>query len=226
MVCYAFRVFVATIAAIFMATSSAFTADQKIDVRSLTVFTSPNLVAPSAAPKTIMVEYGKSLPPIGYVQFCARSQDECKAGGAKAKRIVLSNKEWNQINHVNQFVNTSIKPTSDIDLYHVAEYWAYPTTTGDCEDYVLLKKRLLTKLGFAPSDLLITVLLDEHGEGHAVLTILTQNMDLILDNRRNEVLSANQTAYKFLKRQSQTDPKVWISLKKTETQVLVSSQAN
>ena len=172
----------------------------------------------------VLTEFGKSRPPIGYVLFCKRGADECKAEDGKAERLQLTDEVWNDITQVNTFVNSSIKPSSDIDLYHTAEFWAYPTTAGDCEDYVLLKKRLLVKLGFNPDELLITVLLDEHGEGHAVLTVLTQNADLILDNRRDEVLSANQTNYKFLKRQSQHDPKQWVSLRKTDAQVIVGSQ--
>ena len=180
--------------------------------------------AASAAPNDkVLTEFGKSRPPIGYVLFCKRGADECTAENGKTERLALTDEIWNDINQVNTFVNSSIKPSSDIDLYHITEFWAYPTTAGDCEDYVLLKKRLLVKLGFNSDELLITVLLDEHGEGHAVLTVLTQNADLILDNRRDEVLSANQTNYKFLKRQSQHDPKQWVSLRKTDGQVLVSS---
>jgi predicted transglutaminase-like cysteine proteinase len=182
------------------------------------------LSAAAAAPNDkVLAEFGKSRPPIGYVMFCKRGADECKDSNGKVERLTLNNENWNNINQVNTFVNSAIKPTSDMDLYHTTEYWAYPTSAGDCEDYVLLKKRLLTKLGFKADELLITVLLDEHGEGHAVLSVLTQDADLILDNRRNEILSVNQTNYKFLKRQSQQDPKQWVSLRKTDTQVLVSS---
>ena len=171
-----------------------------------------------------LTEYGKARPPIGYVLFCKRGAEECQTTGGKFERVALTNDAWNEINQVNQFVNSAIKPASDLDTYQTTEYWAYPTTLGDCEDYVLLKKKLLVQLGFNADELLITVLLDEHGEGHAVLSILTKSADLILDNRRDEVLSVNQTNYKFLKRQSQLDPNQWVSLRKTDTQVLVSSQ--
>lgn len=173
-----------------------------------------------------LTEYGKARPPIGYVLFCKRGAEECQTTGGKFERVALTNDAWNEINQVNQFVNSAIKPASDLDTYHTPEYWAYPTTLGDCEDYVLLKKKLLVQLGFNADELLITVLLDEHGEGHAVLSILTKSADLILDNRRDEVLSVNQTNYKFLKRQSQLDPNQWVSLRKTDTQVLVSSQSD
>lgn len=170
--------------------------------------------------------FGKSLPPVGYVSFCARGEEECKFTGGKAERLAMSPESWNMLNQVNSYVNGKIKPMNDIDLYHVAEMWAYPTTAGDCEDYVLLKKRYLQGMGFSPDELLITVLLDEKGDGHAVLTVTTDGGDFILDNRRDEILRWDQTDYKFLKRQSQTDPKQWVSLQKTSTQVLTSTKSN
>ena len=54
------------------------------------------------------------------------------------------------------------------------EKWSYPDDGyGDCEDYVLLKRRLLAARGFPESTLLITVVRDENNEGHAVLTVRT-----------------------------------------------------
>ena len=167
--------------------------------------------------------FGKSLPPVGYVAFCARGENECKYPNGRLERFALSPENWNMLNQVNTYVNGKIKPESDMELYHVAEMWAYPTTAGDCEDYVLLKKRYLVGMGFAPDELLITVLLDEKGEGHAVLTVTTDGGDFILDNRRDEILRWDHTEYKYLKRQSQLDPKQWVSLQKTNTQVLVST---
>jgi predicted transglutaminase-like cysteine proteinase len=170
--------------------------------------------------------FGKSLPPVGYVAFCARGEEECKFSGGKIERFALSPENWNMLNQVNTYVNGKIKPESDIDFYHVAEMWAYPETAGDCEDYVLLKKRYLQGMGFSPDELLITVLLDEKGEGHAVLTVTTDGGDFILDNRRDEILRWDKTEYKFLKRQSQFDPKQWVSLQKAAPQVLVSAKRN
>ena len=180
----------------------------------------------AAAGQSMAIEYGKSSPPVGYVQFCARGQDECKTKGGKAERLALTAERWDQINQVNNYVNTKIKPVSDMELYHVPDYWTYPVDAGDCEDYVLLKKRYLTGLGFAADELPITVVFDEHGEGHAILSVLTDQGDYILDNRRSEILMWNETNYKFLKRQSQIEPTLWVSLQKNTTQVLVSSKSN
>ena len=171
-------------------------------------------------------EFDKTTAPIGYVSFCARGEEECKFKGGKVERITLDADKFDQIKQVNNYVNTTIKPIGDADLYGVPDYWTYPISIGDCEDYVLLKKRYLQGLGFSADELLITVVFDENGEGHAILTVMTDQGDYILDNRRNEILLWNQTGYKFLKRQSQTDANKWVSLQTNTPQVLVSSQSN
>ena len=115
-------------------------------------------------------EFGKTLPPIGYVQFCATKPGRsARPGAGKDRRLAMSPDRWNLLYQVNTYVNGKIAPVSDQDLYGEPERWAYPTDAGDCEDYVLLKKRYLEGLGFAADALLITVVLDENGDGHAVL---------------------------------------------------------
>ena len=59
---------------------------------------------------------------------------------------------------------------------------------------MLLKRHLLTERGWPESTLLITVVRDENNEGHAVLTVRTDRGDLVLDNKRREILTWNATA--------------------------------
>lgn len=158
--------------------------------------------------------YGKALPPIGYVEMCARAPKECQTMGGKTARLPLSPERWNLVYQVNSFVNGKIAPMSDEELYGKPEYWTLPTDAGDCEDYLLLKKHYLQGLGFPSEALLITVVLDEKAQGHAVLMVTTDKGDFVLDNRRNDVLRWNDTGYTFLKRQSAEDPKQWVSLSK------------
>ncbi|NMD08116.1 MAG: transglutaminase-like cysteine peptidase, partial [Phyllobacteriaceae bacterium] len=106
------------------------------------------------------------------------------------------------------------------------EFWTYPVTAGDCEDYLLLKKRELQASGIPASDLLITVVLDERGEGHAVLTIASDAGDYVLDNRRDDILLWSETNYRFLKRQTQRDPKLWVSLDDAKTTSTASLAKN
>ncbi len=156
---------------------------------------------------------GETRPPIGYVNFCARYPSECRAMAIRGTtKVHLTPARWDLLMQVNSFVNRKIAPVTDQELYNRPEVWEYPTSAGDCEDYVLLKKRYLEGLGFPPETLLITVVLDEEGAGHAVLMIRTDSGDFILDNRRDRVLPWYRTGYRYLKRQSQQDPNRWVSL--------------
>jgi predicted transglutaminase-like cysteine proteinase len=117
-----------------------------------------------------------------------------------------------QLDSVNRTINHEIKPVTDIELYGVADYWTIPTRRGDCEDYVLLKRKRLMELGWPASALLITVVRDERGDGHAVLTARTQQGDFILDNKTDDIKLWQEVPYQFVMRQSYLNPRVWLSL--------------
>jgi predicted transglutaminase-like cysteine proteinase len=71
---------------------------------------------------------------------------------------------------------------------------------------------MLVDRGVDPADLLMTVVLQPNGEGHAVLTVRTDHGDFILDNMRNKVLLWSETEYTYLKRQSSSNPGRWVKL--------------
>lgn len=161
-------------------------------------------------------EYGQTSPPIGHIAYCKRNPGECVGEDALIRRIDLTAARRASLIEVNNAVNAEIIPVTDSDLYGETEYWTMPTDAGDCEDVLLLKRRKLHSLGFPMQSLRITVVLDETGEGHAVLTVTSRQGDYVLDNRRNEILLWRDTGYKFLKRQSARDPKLWVSLVKDD----------
>jgi predicted transglutaminase-like cysteine proteinase len=151
--------------------------------------------------------------PIGWTDFCAQMARECDTRPVEARDVVLSQRAWKDLVRVNQWVNESIKPMTDMDHWGVIERWSYPDDGyGDCEDYVLLKRRVLIQAGWPRQALLITVVRDLKGEGHAVLTVKTDKGEFILDNQEEQVLLWSETSYRFVKRQSQTDPNVWVAL--------------
>ena len=82
---------------------------------------------------------------------------------------------------------------------------------GDCEDYQLLKRKLLVKAGLPRRALRMTVVVDQQGEGHAVLMVRTDRGDFILDNKQNSILPWSQTKYRFVKRESDNG-RSWVSL--------------
>jgi predicted transglutaminase-like cysteine proteinase len=159
-----------------------------------------------------MSEYAATRPPIGYVQFCRQNPSECAFKAADPQRPVLSPARLRELVDVNAKVNREVIPVTDQSLYGVAELWTYPEGSGDCEDYVLLKRRLLIDRGWPASSLLITVVRDANGDGHAVLTVTTTAGDLVLDNQDTEIRAWRDTPYDYLKRQSRTDPNAWVSL--------------
>ena len=125
----------------------------------------------------------------------------------------MSQTAWRDLVRVNRWVNETVKPMTDMDHWGVIEKWSLPTDGyGDCEDYVLLKRKMLIDAGWPREALLITVVRDKKGEGHAVLTVKTDKGEFVLDNQNENVLAWTETGYRFVKRQSQSDPNVWVSL--------------
>ena len=151
--------------------------------------------------------------PYGWVDFCQRYQGECDGAGASPVDINFSTKAAREIDRVNRWVNTHVEPVSDMDHWGLIDRWDYPIDgRGDCEDYALLKRKLLIEMGFPRQALLMTVVKDEAGEGHAILTLKTNKGEFVLDNLNNETRPWTASGYRFVKRQSQQDPNVWVML--------------
>src|SRR5262245_1582470 len=156
--------------------------------------------------------------PIGWVDFCITYKAECATRSSEPRDVVLTAKAWTDMLKVNARVNESIKPMTDIEHWGLVERWNYPDDGyGDCEDYVLLKRRMLMQADWPREALLITVVRDKKGDGHAVLTVKTDRGEFILDNQEPEVLPWTKTGYRFVKRQSQSDPNVWVALGEPRT---------
>jgi predicted transglutaminase-like cysteine proteinase len=157
--------------------------------------------------------HGQALPPFGFVSFCQRNPEECAQTETRTfRRTKATPDRLRQLDIVNRDINARIQPVTDKKLYGREEYWTMPTQQGDCEDYVVLKRRVLMQDGWPASALLITVVLDEQGAGHAVLTVRTQQGDFVLDNKVDDVRVWNQTPYTYLMRQSYLNPQLWMAL--------------
>jgi predicted transglutaminase-like cysteine proteinase len=171
-------------------------------------------IAGKADERPLFVSLGETArAPIGWIEFCEENVHECAGRPTTPRDVVLSTQAWKDLVRVNLWVNNHVKPMTDLDHYGVVEKWAYPDDGyGDCEDYVLLKRRMLMQSGWPREALLITVVRDKHGDGHAILTVKTDKGEYILDNQIDEILLWSDTGYRFVKRQSQADPNVWMSL--------------
>lgn len=155
---------------------------------------------------------GRTTQPVGHYEFCLQRPAECGQITEQRRSVELTRALWAAMVDVNSRVNMAIQPATDLEMWGIEEFWSYPDIVGDCEDYVLEKRRLLIELGVPAGSLLITVVRQPNGDGHAVLTMRTDLGDFILDNIDPRVLAWTDTEYQFLKRQSEKNSGVWVSI--------------
>jgi predicted transglutaminase-like cysteine proteinase len=168
----------------------------------------------AAEERPLFISVGETTrAPIGWVEFCIEYDPECKTKPSTPRDVVLSGQAWKDLVRVNRWVNSTVKPMTDMDHWGVVERWNYPDDGyGDCEDYVLQKRRMLMQAGWPREALLITVVRDRNNDGHAVLTVKTDKGEYILDNQTDDIVLWSDTGYRFVKRQSQSDPNAWVAL--------------
>lgn len=166
----------------------------------------------ASAAQPFMQTGARTTQPVGHYEFCQREPIECREATPKGPPIQLTRKLWAAMVDINNAVNTMITPETDMEIWGKQEVWSYPTNVGDCEDYVLEKRRELMAKGVPAGALLITVAKQPNGDGHAVLTVHTASGDYILDNLEPRVMAWTDTDYTFLKRQSERDSGTWVSI--------------
>jgi predicted transglutaminase-like cysteine proteinase len=168
-----------------------------------------------------------TAPPIGWIQLCRDyakdKRQPCSNQTLAPMDVKLEDFAWNEMQRINAGVNAEIEPVTDMDHWGVIDKWDFPDDKkGDCEDYALEKRERLMKVGFPRQALLMTVVRDLQGEGHAILTVKTDKGDFVLDNMNDKILPWTATGYKFIKRQSQENPNHWVSLGSVDTAIYTS----
>jgi predicted transglutaminase-like cysteine proteinase len=154
-----------------------------------------------------------AAPPIGWTQFCQTYAGECDTKPLPPRDVVLSEEAWKELDRINAWANHHIEPMTDMDHYGMVQWWRYPDDgIGACHSYALLKRRMLMQAGWPRQALLMTIVREADGAGHAVLTVRTDRGEFILDNLTDSVLLWSKTPYRFYKRQSQDDPNSWVWL--------------
>lgn len=145
---------------------------------------------------------GSGRAPLGYQLMCLKTPQECKGGG-KA-RINVTSDVMATLKRVNSHVNRTIKPRYDTG----ADVWSANASSGDCEDYVLAKRRALIKAGIPSSSLRIAYVKTRKGEGHAILVVKTSGKDLVLDNLSASIKPLSQSGYRIISI-SGANPRNW-----------------
>ena len=183
-----------------------------ITVAGLFTMSAPQASAGVMQASSAVVGHQTSVP-FGWVDFCGRYRGQCPDNALSPQAIVLTASSFAEISRVNHSVNQAVQPITDEDHWHKVDQWDLPMDgRGDCEDYALLKRKLLIERGFPRQALLMTVVRDEHNEGHAILTMVTDHGDFVLDNLSGTIKPWATSGYHFIKRQSQQNPNVWVRI--------------
>ena len=169
----------------------------------------------TSAPTSTYAPVGAATSvPYGWVDFCGRRAEECSLGKLKPLDLRLTKATWSVLNRINKSVNAAIEPITNLEHWGtMVDHWDYPIDgKGDCKVYALYKRKLLVEQGFPRQALLMTIVRDLDGEGHAILTVKTDRGEFVLDNLSDQVRPWDATGYSFVKRQAQDDPNVWLDL--------------
>ena len=171
------------------------------------------VAATPASSAQTMITGAIAPAPIGHRQFCRDYPAECRVRSARTTATELTRERWAQLVRINEHVNSVVQPVTDAEFYATEEFWTYPGEYGDCEDYVLMKRDLLMKQGWPASSLLITVVRQRDGSGHAVLTARTSRGEFVLDNLDYRVRPWAETPYRFIRRQSASHSGRWQAIR-------------
>lgn len=186
----------------------------------------PVLAAGSAQAQAVAYAGPRAAAPPAFQGFCARHPDQCGRVGGVVERMALTPARRQELDSVNAAVNGSIREVEDAAQHGLEDVWSLPTSgQGDCEDFALLKRKMLIERGWPSSVLLVTTVSTHSGEGHAVLTVVTDQGDLVLDNKIRSVTPFNRTGYAFYTRQSPTNPRAWVWINDTPPTAVASGRA-
>jgi predicted transglutaminase-like cysteine proteinase len=174
----------------------------------------------------IQAAQGTTSIPVGHLEFCKARPAECRANAQVVDAMPLTDATWQQLVSINAYHNQNIVPVTDDELYQVAEFWTYPNGYGDCEDFALIKRRDLINAGWPASTLLMAVVKEANGNGHAVLIARTDRGDLVLDNQVGDIRLWNETDYQVIKRQSQANAGQWVDMLDNRDIVVTTASAN
>jgi len=126
--------------------------------------------------------------------------------GAEEGPLALTPELRRRLGKANDTVNGAIVHRTDAELYGLGDFWATPLKAaksgyGDCEDYVLEKRRALLADGLPETALSIALVVTPWGESHAVLLVATDKGELVLDNLTPWIMFWNETRYRWVQRE-------------------------
>jgi predicted transglutaminase-like cysteine proteinase len=173
-------------------------------------------MAQAAVTSTSLLSQGEpQLAPMGHTIFCQHHRDDCeKKGGTAPPQLTVARKR--EVLEVNERVNSAIASNNRPESRGSLEQWRIDPARGDCKDYAVTKQHKLLQKGWPTAAVLLAeVILIKTGEHHLVVVVRTSEGDLVLDNRRNEVLSLAEAKrdYWWRRAQSIENPRYWRAAK-------------
>ncbi|KMO10720.1 transglutaminase [Methylobacterium platani JCM 14648] len=167
---------------------------------------------------------GEARPVPAWTEFCARYASECAVDPSEPAQVTLTPRLWQTVTGINRQVNTGLRAVTDQEHWGVPDRWDLAEDgAGDCEDFQLLKRKLLAQAGLPRRAMRMTVVIDEKGEGHAVLMLRTDRGDLVLDNKTSAVLPWHKTGYTYIKREGDEGAR-WVSLGRAVSPVVTANR--
>ncbi len=157
---------------------------------------------------------GSTLPasrsigaPVGFPSACSRYAWLCHNRGG---REIADEQAMSLLQQINRQVNATVRPATDLSTMGKSEFWSLPVNNrGDCEDYVLLKLKILLDAGFPSNKLSMSVVIDHAGGNHVVLLARLKSGDYVLDNLSGRVKPWASTGYTFLASQNFNNKSAW-----------------
>lgn len=163
--------------------------------------------------------------PPGFTEACRVYRWLCS--NETAATATLSDEEIARLGAmVSRDVNGAVQQATDREIYGTAERWALPSSgLGDCEDLALEKMRRLLDLGVPADRVVMAIVLDRHGENHAVLILHLGDAEIVLDSLTDRVVAPLETGYRMLAMQTSADRARWAMADEVLTAHLMSTAA-
>ena len=113
---------------------------------------------------------GETSVPYGWVDFCQRRPGECSQPALPARDVKLTAASWRMLNRSTGRSTRAIEPVSNLDHWGtILDHWDYPTDgKGDCKIYAALQAQAADRAWLPRQALLMTIVRDLEGEGHAI----------------------------------------------------------
>ena len=116
---------------------------------ALAAFTAP--AASNADERPLFVSLGDTArAPVGWIEFCVENPRDCAGRPTMPRDVVLSTPAWKELARDQPVGQQRDQADDRHGTLGRGREWSYPEDGyGDCEDYVLLKRRMLIAGGLA-----------------------------------------------------------------------------